>query len=508
MIRNSRPVLSHALVTATAALTSGVGFLATATIASGAQGVLVTGTQTDYGETMNQGAGAYTLDDLCAASPTVGMAMRDIVNHVDRAMVDAGSPLTIARIESMPDAPNRYDIERDMAVARDEICNRPEPPTTIQPFVITYTACRMAMYTETHAMVMNMPSDSNSAYMLMADHTTRDVVHINLTRELDEVTQYVGEGWSDMIDMRAAGQSGEHIGYDTDYYTFEYTSGLGEAGLGALTQGDVEAGAITSQQALGNLVSVTVNGSAWVSDSVPGIDIVRSFYENLTSRAQADQETSFFGGLIKNTVGMLSHGMPLEIEQTSSSKVMGRTMVGGRSRSIVTGIRLTETPGSCGEIPVPEGYTVTDVNEQMSQAMAGGDGPSSDEMAEAMEQYNQAMQSMTPEQQQMMEQLGMGNMTGGANPAAQSAGATAAASGAGASMPSAEELHSDNLTQMVQNHLKALGYDTGNTDGDASLETTIAISQFQAEKGLAVTGEVSPQLAGMLSAEVDSRRGN
>jgi peptidoglycan hydrolase-like protein with peptidoglycan-binding domain len=75
-------------------------------------------------------------------------------------------------------------------------------------------------------------------------------------------------------------------------------------------------------------------------------------------------------------------------------------------------------------------------------------------------------------------------------------------------MPSSEELHSENLTQMIQNHLQALGYDTGGTGGDLTLETTIAISQFQAEKGLEVTGEVSPQLAGLLSAEVDKRRGN
>jgi peptidoglycan hydrolase-like protein with peptidoglycan-binding domain len=59
---------------------------------------------------------------------------------------------------------------------------------------------------------------------------------------------------------------------------------------------------------------------------------------------------------------------------------------------------------------------------------------------------------------------------------------------------------------MVQKHLMALGYDPGNTDGNVSTETIIAISQFQAEKGLEVTGEVSPQLAGILSAEVDKRR--
>lgn len=56
---------------------------------------------------------------------------------------------------------------------------------------------------------------------------------------------------------------------------------------------------------------------------------------------------------------------------------------------------------------------------------------------------------------------------------------------------------------MVQRHLQALGYDPGNTEGELGVQTTIAISQFQAEKGLEVTGEVSPQLAGILASEVD-----
>ena len=59
------------------------------------------------------------------------------------------------------------------------------------------------------------------------------------------------------------------------------------------------------------------------------------------------------------------------------------------------------------------------------------------------------------------------------------------------------------LTQSVQNMLRALGYDPGAANGQLSTETIIAISQFQAEKGLEVTGEVTPQLVGILAAEVD-----
>ena len=60
----------------------------------------------------------------------------------------------------------------------------------------------------------------------------------------------------------------------------------------------------------------------------------------------------------------------------------------------------------------------------------------------------------------------------------------------------------DELTQMVEDSLSHLGYDTGTVDGQADVKTAIAVSQYQAEKGLDVTGEISPQLAGMLAADV------
>lgn len=58
----------------------------------------------------------------------------------------------------------------------------------------------------------------------------------------------------------------------------------------------------------------------------------------------------------------------------------------------------------------------------------------------------------------------------------------------------------DDLTAIIQNDLAALGYETGNTDGELSMETVIAISKFQSENGLEVTGEPTPQLAGIIKA--------
>jgi len=337
--------------------------------------------------------------------------------------------------------------------------------------------------------------------MSMADHSTREVVQLSLRRNIDAVSEFVGDGWSNMIEMNATGATGQRIGYATREFEFEYTAGLGGGAAGGL-------------QSLAGLVSVTNTGSAWVSKNVPGIDIVRSFYENLTREVQMEQgATSFFSGLISNLVGMLREGIPLQIEQTVSSKVMGRTQVSGKSEAIITGIRLVEfRPAWCSESLMPADYSLTDIDQQVAEAMsgAGNNAPSSAELGDAMRQFEQAMEQLTPEQRQVMEQMGLGGGLPGAAGAAPPAAATTTvgASAGGRSAASADDLMTDNLLQSVQNHLQALGYDAGNTDGETSVMTTVSISQFQAEKGMEVTGEATPQLLGVLSAEVAKRRGN
>ena len=60
----------------------------------------------------------------------------------------------------------------------------------------------------------------------------------------------------------------------------------------------------------------------------------------------------------------------------------------------------------------------------------------------------------------------------------------------------------DELTQIVQEDLTALGYDPGPIDGYPSTKTIIAVSRFQSENGLEVTGEITPQLAGVIKASM------
>jgi peptidoglycan hydrolase-like protein with peptidoglycan-binding domain len=62
----------------------------------------------------------------------------------------------------------------------------------------------------------------------------------------------------------------------------------------------------------------------------------------------------------------------------------------------------------------------------------------------------------------------------------------------------------DPLVQSIQRDLVTLGYDPGNTRGELSTPTVVAISKFQAENNLEVTGDATPQLAGILAAKRDA----
>jgi Putative peptidoglycan binding domain len=62
-----------------------------------------------------------------------------------------------------------------------------------------------------------------------------------------------------------------------------------------------------------------------------------------------------------------------------------------------------------------------------------------------------------------------------------------------------------NLVRQIQTNLATLGYEPGNTDGLLDTMTKVAISQFQAEHGLAVTGEPSASLLDVLSAQLSNR---
>jgi Putative peptidoglycan binding domain len=67
--------------------------------------------------------------------------------------------------------------------------------------------------------------------------------------------------------------------------------------------------------------------------------------------------------------------------------------------------------------------------------------------------------------------------------------------------------HADELTQIVQESLITLGYDPGPANGKATTKTIIAVAKFQTLNNLEPTGEITPQLAGIIQASTSKQAG-
>ncbi len=405
------------------------------------------------------------------------------------------------------------DFQRYLDSAEEALCKDIDTDY-FSHFTITYAHCRMTMRTRNQTMEIHMPPGSSSAYMLAVDHEKQEGAMADLVRDLQRTTPVTGQGWSSGVSMTPLGISEEYLGYTTHKYKYEYTAGMG--GLG--TQPGMDW--------IARKISVKNEGKASIAPAVEGDSIPKRFYWNLATQVQpASGASGFFSGLIMNMVGLMQHGLPLSIESKVTSKIMGKSVISGDSLSVITDVSLKPMPsGYCEQDIVPPDFEITNVGEEIEKALAqqGGSAgsapgmPSNAEMEAAMQQMEEAMAQMTPEQKQMMESMGLGDMmgmggaaavggsAGAAQPPPASAPTPSPSKKAGSQDSLSAALQGKNLTETAKNYLQVLGYDTGEGGGEMNLETTIAISQFQAENGMEATGEVTPQLIGVLAAKVDS----
>ncbi|HUG99270.1 MAG TPA: peptidoglycan-binding domain-containing protein [Gammaproteobacteria bacterium] len=402
---------------------------------------------------------------------------------------------------------------------------------------LIYTSCAMIMGNGTQYLRWTVPPLTSEPEMVAIDFSTGEGVRVPLETRLQqledalqpmedasqgaivpmgELTQFSISG-SQATERKTLNVSEDGRGFNAREFTshsyeYSYTAKIGT---------------VAGFDFMANLGTIKSEGQAWIVPDAPGADVFSLFYDNFRNYVSPSAGTnSLMAGALLQMAGIASRGIPVQTTHKSSMSmgamsVLSSGVAGADATSTASIDRIMVLPGKaagvCGPARIPEGVEITDLDEAMAaaQGAGAGAGPNSPEFQEAMRQASEAMEQMTPEQRQMMEQLGMGGMMPGA-PAASSAGAApgggssrGAAPGGGSSgdaMPSRAELHSDDMAQMVQKHLQALGYDPGNADGDVTTDTIIAISEFQADQGLKVTGEVSPQLAGVLSAEVDKRR--
>ena len=139
-----------------------------------------------------------------------------------------------------------------------------------------------------------------------------------------------------------------------------------------------------------------------------------------------------------------------------------------------------------------------------------------EEARKQLAELDRQMESMTPEQRKMMESM-VGNQldtvrglaNGGVFEYVETIDEILVNPDLKALLnpyPSGMTVESaPNLVRQIQAHLVTLGYEPGNTDGLLDTMTKVAISQFQAEHGLAVTGEPSTSLLDALTAQTASQ---
>ncbi len=226
------------------------------------------------------------------------------------------------------------------------------------------------------------------------------------------------------------------------------------------------------------------------------------------------------------------------------TRVEGIMVSGSESRPMT----LESIQSDYRDVPGSRMYEPYRQTMKISGMMDAGQEAQMEEAQAKMAEMEKQLASMPPEQRQMMEnmmgpqlqqmrsmsagggfqtELSIASITvnpdlaaatggscrgGGTNTVASSAGPAAApavATVASASTAAAAtKVHEPgNLTATVQKNLAALGYNPGNANGEMTTQTAVAISQFQAENNLPVTGEVSPQLAGILAAKVSGKSG-
>ena len=435
-------------------------------------------------------------------------------------------------------------------------CSDPRPSGAAY---FIFSTCSMTMGQGPYWMRWTVPPLASEASMAFVDPETGLGYEYPLETAFDELTQEIdGQEAVPLGDMvRFQQPSGAGTGtvtldvftdgvdraftpreYTTRTYEFSYEGSLSLSGAGVALP--LRFGRIESE------------GVAEIAADAPGADVIAQFYANFANNVLPHTgASSLYGGMMAQMAAIAERGIAVRTSQTNSgglASMFGGGTIGAESSSTSTIERIMILPGAaeqtCGSTVFPEDMEVVDLSEQMEESRAamdeameslsaedramleqmgsagdlsgilGGGVLPADVFGGAEEGAGQAGQ-MTPEQRAAMQQVsGMLNgLLGGAAAAAAGGAPNAAAAGAGGAAPAvarpqgpslSSALMTDDLAQSAQNMLEALGYDTGNTDGELSVEMTIAISQFQAERGMEVTGEVTPQLVGVLAAAVDA----
>lgn len=461
--------------------------VASPSVSHAEQGLLLTGYRTSFLGPMAMGEeGGVSSEALCGPDgiSSLQTANQAVLERITQRIGGAG-------------VPSLASMEVGASATRSELCQE-GASFNVEPHAITYSACRTTMDQQSVLTDMRLPSGETPGAMEVADLWEAEVIRIPLYPSEGESSSAGGGGG---VSWTGPGDTRQIAGHPATRWDFQYSAKMGFGGDSGGTGGG-----------MGMSMNVKSDGHGYFSRDVPGMEIAEEFFERFSEGTSFDQGgASFFAGMMKSLVEVLERGLPMEMDTTVTSSMGGMGM-GGSHRSIekVISSQLVDLPDDfCSRVLIPDYFEVSEMGAGMSGGITfspGGDDSDTGAQDEGgMSALGNLFKMMDSANEQGyavpgQQQAPAANPAG--QPAAQAPAGTASAARAG---PSSADLTTGNMTQSVQKHLQALGYEPGNTSGEVSTETIIAISQFQAEKGMEVTGEVTPQLLGILGAEVDSR---
>jgi hypothetical protein len=349
--------------------------------------VAVHALQSASGEQYSQ-PGPFTVKQICSASDVVAPIVSGIIGRAE-------APLDV------PASVIESHVTTQLRDARNAVCTVGDDMGSVNWSTFVYSHCRMAGQSGNYSMDIHLPPGTGDGMMSIADHNERKVIQMTLKRNLEAAQTGTGSGWSSGINMTAVG-NGTRLGYQTDIYDYDYKMGLGLGGLGELDQESM--GQVDSAQALGNMVSVTVSGTAHLAQCIPGVNILTAYHEKLSTELQpSDGSIGAFAGIIKNQVGMLEHGIPLDINSKTTGKIAGMPMVSGSDRNLVTGFEIIEMPDDwCTKSLMPESYEVINLDQQISEATAGAE-PGQPQSCDCSCDAFKKMQGMSEAEQKKMQ---------------------------------------------------------------------------------------------------------
>lgn len=441
---------------------------------SGEQGLVLTGYNASYSSGMPmETQGGVSSKTLCGPDGVSALqkANQAVLERLSSRIAD-------------PRLPSLGEMEGHARALRAELCQG-DGGFDLQPHVITYSACRLTMDQQSIMTDVRIPTADTEGAMDVADFWKAETMRIPLYPADPSATSANTQQWAGAMNWTGPGETRQIGGYPATRWEFQHSTKMAMGGMS---------------------VNLTTAGHGYFSKDVPGVELLEEFYQRFATGISFEQGAgSFFGGMMNTWVEVLKRGLPMEMDQTVKSSMGGMGMGGGGNRSVlkVTVLELVNLPDDfCTRALTPDYFEVTDAGAAlsgMSSSPGGGAAAAGGESDSGMSALGSLLEMMNSAQEQGRAAPGSQQA-----PAANPAGQPAARAARGA-LPSSAQLTTGNLTQSVQQHLQALGYDTGNTDGTLSTETIIAISQFQSEKGMEATGEVTPQLLGILGAEVDSR---